>query len=162
LKDKLRHTDSLLREHESHQAHSLLKIEALAMWLNGKTTDEACESLEAYCESSPNQDIYLGLLLTRLSLQTTELDARRREHARILQELEMCRKKVAEFKSQVMNYFTFGQKEEILYLLRNTPLNIDWGFFGEKTECTWQIQRGNLIKICFFTFLRNPSKDSKA
>jgi hypothetical protein len=46
------------------------------------------------------KDVYLGLLLTRLALLTTELEARRREHSSVLQELDKCRKKVADFKRQ--------------------------------------------------------------
>lgn len=69
------------------------------------------------------KDVYIGLLLTRLALLTTELEGRRREHANVLQELDKCRKKVADFKRQVSYEMMNSLQVEKNLVSLNTCLN---------------------------------------
>lgn len=64
------------------------------------TTDEAVKTLEER-NAEVNSDVYVGLLVARLALLTTELDARRREHSSVVHELDKSRKISSELKKQL-------------------------------------------------------------
>lgn len=89
LKDKLRETDTLLREQENRQTQTLLGVEALGQWLNGRSMEEAMVGLieksndpELHATRDRlKEDLYVGLLSTRYSLLNSELSGLRREHA---------------------------------------------------------------------------------
>ena len=64
------------------------------------TTDEAVKTLEER-NAEVNSDVYVGLLVARLALLTTELDARRREHSSVVHELDKSRKISSELKKHL-------------------------------------------------------------
>lgn len=82
------------------QSKVLLSAESLGRWLNGKTTDEATAELENASTENSNVDVYVGLLVTRVALLTTELEARRREHSSVVGELEKSRRIVSELRKR--------------------------------------------------------------
>jgi DNA polymerase/3'-5' exonuclease PolX len=111
--------------------------------LNGQTTDEACSNLENQRIDSKSE-VYVGLLVARLSLLTKELDARRREHSSIVGELDKSRKIGSELKkklssananllrcqqrhlvevSRLTSMLTDGQKEELLHIAEKELVN---------------------------------------
>ena len=129
---------------KSFQAKVVLATETLGGWLNGQTTDEAVYNLEKQHIDSKSE-IYVGLLVARLSLLTTELDARRREHSSIVSELDKSRKIGSELRkkvsavnadllrcqkrhlaevSRLTSMMTVGQKEELLHIAEKELVNI--------------------------------------
>ncbi len=92
LKDKLRETDSLLREHERRQGDSLLGVEALANWLQGQTSVE--EAMAALLQKSEtpeldkSNEVYVALMSARYSLLNSELGSVRRDHDEVKDLLE--------------------------------------------------------------------------
>ncbi|XP_059092161.1 rab GTPase-binding effector protein 1-like [Tigriopus californicus] len=105
LKDKLRETDSLLREQESRQGQTLLGVEAMAQWLSGRSLEEAMAGLVEKSNDPDllstrdrlKEDLYVGLLSTRYSLLNSELAGLRREHAEtveLLSKERSCTKKL--------------------------------------------------------------------
>ena len=121
----------------------MLATETLGGWLNGQTTDEACSNLENQRIDSKSE-VYVGLLVARLSLLTTELDTRRREHSSIVGELDKSRKIGSELKkklssananllrcqqrhlvevSRLTSMLTDGQKEELLHIAEKELVN---------------------------------------
>ena len=100
LKDKLRETDGLLREHESRQSATILGVEAMAHWLQGKSVEEAMTRLlqksedpdlasgKESAQKDASSSIYLALLSARYSLLNTELSTVRKEHHEIVELLE--------------------------------------------------------------------------
>ena len=96
LKDKLRETDGILREHEARQSASLLGVEALAQWLQGKSIEEAMTALlqksedpsltqeKEAAQKDASTSIYLSLLSARYSLLNSELATVRKEHGEVV------------------------------------------------------------------------------
>lgn len=106
LKDKLRQTDTLLREFEKHQAHLLFSAEILGRWLTGKKSfSDAMDELASHSDTMPSEDDSNGsvlktLLIMRLSLVVKELSDLRSQNDRCVNELERSVKKYADLRSQ--------------------------------------------------------------
>ena len=110
LKEKLRETDALLREHEQRQAESIFSAEILGRWLTGKKSfNEALEELEKRsqeCMSSESEDsstsgrTFTALLNARLSLVVKELSELKSQNNQNVSELERSLKKCADLRSQ--------------------------------------------------------------
>ena len=107
LKDKLRETDTMLREFEEKQADHLFSAEILGRWLAGKKSfNEALEELEqkgqevSMNDSEEKSLILTTLLSTRLSLVVKELSDLRSQSDRCVNELERSMKKCADLRSQ--------------------------------------------------------------
>lgn len=105
LKDKLRQTDTLLREFEKHQANLLFSAEILGRWLNGKKSfGDAMEELTSHCDTITSEDdngnVLKTLLIMRLSLVVKELSDLRSQNDRCVNELERSVKRYADLRSQ--------------------------------------------------------------
>ena len=123
LKDKLRETDTLLREYEQRQSESIFSAEILGRWLTGKKSfSEAMEELEKRSQQSntefqgvsSNHDIqdteinsvcntgktFTALLNARLALVVKELNDLKNQNNRNVAELERSLKKCADLRSQ--------------------------------------------------------------
>lgn len=92
LKDKLRTTDSLLREAELRNAGQLVKVDNLAQWLKEKSLAEAMENLDSLSEALGGRQEASNVMLTsRLSLAVTEVASMKAEKAQMDAELEKSR-----------------------------------------------------------------------
>jgi len=109
LKEKLRETDTMLREFEIRQSSVLLTSEALGPWLsNKKSLAEATEELEirhqeiaSQKESNTVTDLMLSTLLnTRLAIVIKELTEVRANNVNCLKDLDQSVKKCADLRSQ--------------------------------------------------------------
>ncbi len=109
LKDKLRETDSLLRQQEERQSTALLGVEGMARWLEGRPVEEAMAQLVERSQSedlgsdkegrSPAQDAaYVALLSSRFSLLVGEMQALKREHREVVDLLDRERLAVRRLK----------------------------------------------------------------
>lgn len=109
LKEKIRETDTMLRQFEMRQSSAFLSSEALAPWLSGrKSLAEAIEDLEkrhqeivSQSESSDLTDLMLtSLLNTRLAMVIKELTELRVKNDRCTNDLEQSMNKCADLRSQ--------------------------------------------------------------
>ncbi len=133
LKDKLRETDALLREHEERQSKTLTSVEGLAKWLDGKPLDQAMGELLEKSKSeelgnakseerSENQEsAYLALMSTRYSLLVNELASVRNEHAEVMDLLDKERLTVRRLKREAVmtnSEMLSAQKEHLVEVAR--------------------------------------------
>jgi hypothetical protein len=74
LKDKLRETDSLLREHERRQSDSLLSVDSLAKWLQGQKSPEEARAalLKRSDDLEKSDETYVALMSARYSMLNAE------------------------------------------------------------------------------------------
>lgn len=99
LKDKLRETDTMLREFEKHQSDVLFSAEVLGKWLVGKKSfSEAMEELEK--KSQESSVAFSALLNARLGLVIKELSELRLINDRNATDLDRTLKKSADLRSQ--------------------------------------------------------------
>lgn len=100
LKDKLRETDTLLREFETHQSDVLFSAEVLGKWLVGKKSfSEAMEELEKRGQET-HSVAFIALLNARLGLVIKELSELRQQNDRNAADLDRSLKKSADLRSQ--------------------------------------------------------------
>ncbi len=110
LKDKLRETDALLREHEEKQSSTILAVEGLAKWLEGKTPEEArgellemsSKSEELKTKTPAQEGGYIALMSTRYSLLVGELGAVRKENKELMEYLSRERLTVRRLKQEAV------------------------------------------------------------
>lgn len=110
LKDKLRETDALLTQHEERQAKTLLGVEALAKWLEGKSLEEALTELLDKSASADmlkgkevlQGDTYLAMMSVRYSLMRSELSAVKKEAQETLDLLSRERSAVKKLKQEAV------------------------------------------------------------
>ena len=113
LKDKLRDTDTLLREFEQRESESLFQSEILGRWLTGKSSfGEAMTDLEKRSQecqdkctvettsASNTSKTFTALLNARLGLVVKELNELKCQNNRNVVELERSLKKSADLRSQ--------------------------------------------------------------
>ena len=112
LKDKLRDTDTLLREFEQRESDSLFQSEILGRWLTGKSSfGEAMTDLEKRSQecqdkctvetsASNTGKTFTALLNARLGLVVKELNELKSQNNRNVVELERSLKKSADLRSQ--------------------------------------------------------------
>ena len=110
LKDKLRETDTMLREFEKEQANVLFSAEILGRWLAGKKSfSEAMEELEKKSQeisahmttpAAHLESLSMSLLNARLSLVVKELNELRTQNDRCVSELERSVRRCADLRSQ--------------------------------------------------------------
>jgi len=104
LKGKLRETDGLLQEYERRQAVSLLEMEAVAQWLEGRDKAEVEEKLIAEVGdgySGGEGELYHAMLAARIGMLVQEVEAVKWERDLQAKELEQERKTMAGYKEQV-------------------------------------------------------------
>ena len=104
LKGKLRETDGLLQEYERRQAVSLLEMEAVAQWLEGRDKAEVEEKLIAEVGdgySGGEGELYHAMLAARIGMLVQEVEAVKWERDLQSKELEQERKTMAGYKEQV-------------------------------------------------------------
>ena len=104
LKGKLRETDGLLQEYERRQAVSLLEMEAVARWLEGREKKEVEEKLIAEVGdgySGGEGELYHAMLAARIGILVQELEAVKWERNELSKEVEQERKVVAGCREQV-------------------------------------------------------------
>jgi len=104
LKGKLRETDGLLQEYERRQAVSLMEMEAVASWLEGRDRAEVEERLitevgDGY--SGGEGELYHAMLAARIGMLVQEMEAVKWERDLQSKEIEQERKAVTGYREQV-------------------------------------------------------------
>ncbi len=92
LKEKLRDTDALLRQHEDRQGDVVKNTEALVKWMDGMDMNQVMAELlsrsqeaeMAEAKEAAKGDLYIALMSTRYSLLCSELTGLRKEHAEVV------------------------------------------------------------------------------
>jgi len=111
LKDKLRDTDTLLREFEQRESESLFQSEILGRWLTGKSSfgeamtdlekrSQECQDTVETTSASNTSKTFTALLNARLGLVVKELNELKCQNNRNVVELERSLKKSADLRSQ--------------------------------------------------------------
>ena len=104
LKGKLRETDGLLQEYERRQAVSLMEMEAVASWLEGRDRAEVEERLIAEVGdgySGGEGELYHAMLAARIGMLVQEMEAVKWERDLQIKEIEQERKAVTGYREQV-------------------------------------------------------------
>ncbi len=113
LKDKLRETDALLREHEEKQGRTILAVDGLSKWLEGRPLEEAMGELlekskseevggEDKSRNQAQEAAYIALMSARYSLLVGELASTRKENKELVDFLTRERTTIRRLKQETV------------------------------------------------------------